>query len=92
MVGKDKIVKQLEAKLEELEQQFLSEKANEVTEARNAIINVLKEREVSLPAAVFACDLVKMELMRAQLEEFMGHVKIPQGSLPIVAKPPIEAV
>ena len=50
--------------------------ANEVTEARNAIIAVLKEKGTSLPGAVFALDLVKMELVRGQLAEFMGHAKL----------------
>lgn len=55
---------------------FLEEKATEVSKARDAIIRVLKEQRVSLPAAVFAVDLVKMELVRSQLEEFLGHVRL----------------
>ena len=76
MVKKDALVARLEAKLNEIEGDFLSQKAEEVTEARTAIIKVLQENEISLPAAVFALDLVKMELMRGQLEEFLGHVKL----------------
>lgn len=61
--------------------------ANEVLEARDAIITVLKEKGTSLPGAVFALDLVKMELVRGQLEEFMGHVTLGK-ELPLSAKKP----
>lgn len=61
--------------------------ANEVAEARNAIITVLKEKGTSLPGAVFALELVKMELERAQLEEFMGHAKLTK-ELPLSEKKP----
>lgn len=61
--------------------------ANEVAEARDAIISVLKEKETSLPGAVFALDLVKMELVRGQLEEFLGHVKLTK-ELPLSKKTP----
>ena len=76
MPKKDTIVAKLEAKLGELEKEFIDSKAEEVAEARDAIVKALKESETSLPAAVFALDLVKMELMRGQLEEFLGHVKL----------------
>lgn len=76
MVKKEAIVAKLEAKLEELEREFLASKAEEVKEARDAIVKALKEAETSLPAAVFALDLVKTELVRGQLEEFLGHVKL----------------
>jgi len=58
--------------------------ANEVAEARDAIITVLKEKGTSLPGAVFALDLVKMELTRAQLEEFLGKVRLTK-ELPLTA-------
>jgi len=67
------------------EAEFLEEKANEVAEARDAIIKALKELRTTLPAAVFALDLVKMELIRAQLEEFMGNVKLTK-ELPLTKK------
>ena len=76
MVKKDALIAKLEAKLNEIEREFIDSKAEEVKEARDAIVKALKENETSLPAAVFALDLVKMELMRAQLEEFLGHVKL----------------
>lgn len=76
MVKKDALVAKLEAKLDELEKEFIDSKAEEVKEARDAIVKALRETETSLPAAVFALDLVKMELMRGQLEEFLGHVKL----------------
>lgn len=88
MVKKEAIVKQLEKKLAELEVQFLEEKANEVVEARQAIVEVLKEREISLPGAVFACQLVVHELMRSQLEAFLGHVKL-ADQLPLSNKVPV---
>lgn len=66
--------------------EFNEEKATEIVQARDAIIQVLKEREVSLPGACFALDLVKEELLRAQLEEFLGNVKIVKGSLPLKVK------
>lgn len=61
--------------------------ANEVVEARDAIISVLKEKGTSLPGAVFALDLVKMELARGQLEEFLGHVKLTK-ELPLSERKP----
>ena len=80
MVKKDAIVLKLEAKLgeqlAELEKEFLSQKAEEVREARDAIVRSLKESETSLPAAVFALEVVKWELLRGQYEEFMGNVKL----------------
>lgn len=57
--------------------------ANEVAEARNKIIIALKEQKTSLPAAIFALDLVKMELVRGQLEAFLGHVKLSEKELPL---------
>ena len=50
--------------------------ASEVTEARSNIISVLKEKGTSLPGAVVALELVKAELIRGQLEEFLGRVKL----------------
>jgi vacuolar-type H+-ATPase subunit H len=76
MVKKEAIVAKLEAKLVELEKEFLDSKAEEVKEARNAIVKVLKENETSLPAAMFALEIVKWELLRGQYEEFLGHVKL----------------
>ena len=76
MVKKEAIVAKLEAKLVELEKEFLDSKAEEVKEARNAIVKVLKENETSLPAAMFALEIVKWELLRGQYEEFMGNVKL----------------
>jgi len=76
MVKKDTIVAKLEAKLNELEREFLDSKAEEVKEARDAIVKALKENETSLPAAVFALEVVKWELLRGQYEEFMGNVKL----------------
>ena len=82
MVRREDILKKLDTKLAELEKEFLAEKAKECIEARDAIVKVLKEREISLPAAVFACEIVKNELLRAQLEEFLGNVKL-TGKLPL---------
>lgn len=76
MVKKEAIVAKLEAKLEELEKEFLDSKAEEVKEARDAIVKALKENEISRPAAVFALEVVKWEILRAQYEEFMGNVKL----------------
>ena len=58
--------------------------STEVAEARNKIIIALKELGTSLPAAVFALDLVKMELVRGQLEEFLGRAKLTK-ELPLSA-------
>jgi len=68
--------KAVESLVKRFEEAFIEEKSAEVANARDAIIGILKEQRVSLPAAVFALDLVKMELVRAQLEEFLGHVKL----------------
>lgn len=61
--------------------------ANEVATARSAIIDVLKEKGTSLPGAVFALKLVEMELVRSQLEEFLGYVKLTK-ELPLSEKKP----
>lgn len=61
--------------------------ANEVGEARDAIIRVLKIQGTSLPGAVFALDLVKMELVRGQLDEFLGRVKLTK-ELPLSEQKP----
>lgn len=83
----------IETLVKRLEKSFTEEKATEVAQARDSIIEVLREQRVSLPAAVFALDLVKGELVRAQLEEFLGHVKLTK-ELPLSRKKPepIEAV
>jgi len=73
---------------EKFRETWEEEKANEVVQARDAIVRILKEQEISLPGAVFALDLVKMELVRAQLEEFLGHVKIPPKTVPLSSKKP----
>jgi len=76
--------------IKKFEEAFLEEKATEVSKARDAIVTVLKEGKVSLPAACFALDLVKMELVRAKLEEFLGHVRLSE-ELPLKAPESIEA-
>lgn len=83
MGKKDTIIAKMEAKLTELESEFLAQKAEEVIEARDAIVKALKENETSLPGACFALDLVKAELVRGQLEEFLGHVKLEKDKLPL---------
>ena len=70
--------------VKKFEQVWQEEKATEVAKARDLIVGVLKEQGVSLPAAVFALDLVKMELVRSQLEEFLGHVRLSK-ELPLKA-------
>jgi len=42
-----------------------------------------------LPAAIFALEIVKWELLRAQYEEFVGHAKI-VGGLPLSTKEPTQ--
>lgn len=84
------IVKKL---AESFHEKWEEEIANEVALARNTIVTSLKELGTSLPGAVFALDLVKMELVRAQLEEFMGNVNLSKvaGSkvaLPLSSKKP----
>ena len=76
MVRRSDILKKLDAKLAELETEFLEDKAKECIEARDAIVKALKERGISLPAAVFALEIVKWELLRGQYEEFAGNVKL----------------
>jgi len=76
MVKRSDILKKLDSKLEELEKDFLDEKAKECIEARDAIVKVLRDQEISLPAAVFALEIVKWELLRGQYEEFVGNVKL----------------
>jgi len=75
MVKRDTFLKKLDDKLKELEEQFLNEKANEAIEARDAIVKVLKEHEISLPAAVFALEIVKWELLKGEYEEFVNQGK-----------------
>ena len=84
MVKRGDILKKLDAKLAELETEFLEDKAKECVEARDAIVRVLRERSISLPAAVFALEIVKWELLRGQYEEFLGHVKLTE-ELPLKA-------
>lgn len=86
MVKTEFLVKKLSEKFYE---EWENEIANEVAEARDAIIKVLKERKASLPGAVFALDLVKMELVRGQLEEFLGHVSLTER-LPLSTTKPKE--
>jgi len=76
MVRRSDILKKLDSKLAELETEFLEDKAKECLEARDAVVKALKEGGVSLPAAVFALEIVKWELLRGQYEEFMGNVKL----------------
>ena len=76
MVKRGDILKKLDSKLEELEKDFLDEKAKECIEARDSIVKVLRDQEISLPAAVFALEIVKWELLRGQYEEFVGNVKL----------------
>lgn len=83
MVKRDAFLAKLDQKLKELEEEFLEEKAKETIEARDAIVRVLKERSISLPAAIFALEIVKWELLRGQYEEFVGHAKIPEKTLPL---------
>jgi len=83
MPKREDFVKKIDSKLKELEQEFLDAKAQETIEARDAIVRALKEHNVSLPAAVFALEIVKWELLRGQYEEFMGHAKIPKDSIPL---------
>jgi len=65
-----------EGLLKKFEGLWTEERATEIAVARDAIIRVLKEHGISLPGACFTLDLVKQELLRAQLEEFLGHVKL----------------
>jgi len=86
MPKREDFVKKIDSKLKELEKEFLDAKAQEAIEARDAIVRALKEHNISLPAAVFALEIVKWELLRGQYEEFMGHVAIPKDTLPIAEK------
>lgn len=70
--------------VKKFEQVWIEEKATEVAKARDTIVRSLKEQGISLPAAVFALDLVKMELVRGKLEEFLGHVRLSE-ELPLKA-------
>lgn len=81
----------VEELVKRFEEVFLEEKATEVAKARDAIVAVLREQRVTLPAAVFALDLVKMELVRSKLEEFLGHVRLGEG-LPLKVPEPLEAL
>jgi len=65
-----------EGLLKKFEGLWTEERATEIAVARDAVIVALKEQGISLPGACFALDLVKQELLRAQLEEFLGHVKL----------------
>lgn len=82
---RDTYLKKLDDKLAEIEKEFLEDKAKECLQARDAIARALKEQGVSLPAAVFALDIVKWELLRGQYEEFIGSVKLTKA-LPLKEK------
>ena len=71
--------------MKKFQKDFEDEKAEEVARTRDAIVRALKSEQASLPAAVFALRLVEWELMRSQVEEFMGHVQIPKGSVPLAS-------
>jgi hypothetical protein len=88
MPKKDTYLSKLDEKLKEIEKQFLDEKATETIEARDIIIKALKENEISLPASVFALEIVKWELLRGQYEEFVGHVVLNPSTLPLSDKKP----
>jgi hypothetical protein len=90
MVSWDSLLNKLKAKFKELEEEFEEEKSKECIQARDAIVRVLKENRVSLPAAIFALEIVKWELLRAQYEEFMGRVLIPKESIPLADTKPTE--
>jgi hypothetical protein len=78
----------LESMVKKWEKEWTEEKATEAVKARDAIVKALKEERVSLPAAVFALDIIKWELLRAEYEEFVGHAKIGEGNLPLSTKEP----
>lgn len=89
MVNVERLVKRVVSRLiKGLEEDFDVEKSNEAAIARDRIIQVFKENKTSLPAAVFVCDVVKWELLRAGYLEFMGNVKIPKGNVPLSTKNP----
>jgi len=90
MVSWDSFLNKLKGKFKELEQEFEEEKSRECIQARDAIARALKQERVSLPAAIFALEIVKWELLRAEYEEFMGHVLIPKGSVPLSEAKPTE--
>jgi len=77
----------LESMVKKWEKEWTEEKAGEAVKARDAIVKALKDERISLPAAVFALEIVKWELLRAEYEEFVGHVKIPKGSIPLAENP-----
>jgi hypothetical protein len=85
MPRREDFVQKIDSKLKELEKEFLEAKAQETIEARDAIVRVLKEHNTTLPAAIFALEIVKWELLRAQYEEFLGHVELTK-ELPIKAE------
>jgi len=87
MPKREDFVQKIDGKLKELEKEFLEAKAQETIEARDAIVRALKEHNISLPGAIFALEIVKWELLRGQYEEFVGHIKIPEHSLPLSEKP-----
>lgn len=66
---------------------FLQERQDEIIAARDVIIHVLKELGISLPGACFTLDIVKAELVRAQLHEFLGNVKL-TDKLPLSSRKP----
>jgi S-methylmethionine-dependent homocysteine/selenocysteine methylase len=57
MVSWDSLLNKLKAKFKELEEEFEEEKSKECIQARDAIVRVLKENHISLPAAIFALEI-----------------------------------
>lgn len=75
---------------------FVEEKANEIYEIRDAVIQVMRLLRPSLPGAVFALDLIRTELLTRENDSILGKLpkptnagekpKIPMGNIKEIPK------
>ena len=73
--------------LASFEKAYEQARAKEAEELHNAIGEVLNEHKASLQNSLFVLELIKFELLRAEYEKLMGHIKLADKSpLPIIGK------
>ena len=68
-----------------LEKAYNEEKAKEINELHNAIVDVLNLHKPSIENTLFVLDIVRFTLMEAKYKEILGTVKLTD-------KPPIKKI
>ena len=71
--------------LSSLQKVYEANKAKEVEELHNAIVEVLNEQGAATENALYVLDIVRFELMEAKYKEIMGVVKLSD-------KPPVKKI